>query len=111
VVIETRQSGAVTVIKPTGPIAQADAKQLKKELLKAQQEHLGRIVLDVSAVPFLDSTGLEALVDVAGEMSRSGQWLKLCSVNQTVRQILELTGLASQFEHFEDANSAVRSFL
>jgi len=111
VVIQTQQSGAVTVVKPSGPVAQADAQDLRNELLKAQKEHLGRIVLDVSDVPFLDSGGLEALVEVAEEMSRSGQWLKLCAVNQTVRQILELTGLACQFEHFEDANSAVRSFL
>jgi anti-anti-sigma factor len=59
----------------------------------------------------VDSRGLEALVDVTNEMSRSGQWLKLCAVNRTVRQVLELTGLSSQFEHFEDPNSAVRSFL
>ena len=110
-IIQTQQSGAVTVIKPAGPVVQGDAEQLGNELLEAQKEHLGRIVLDVSGVPFLDSSGLEALVDVATEMSHSGQWLKLCSVNQTVRQILELTGLSLQFEYFEDANSAARSFL
>ena len=110
-VIETKQTGAVTVLRPEGPVVLADAEKLKTELLNAQKEHLGRIVLDASGVPFLDSAGLEALADVAAQMSHSGQWLKLCAVNQTVRQVLELTGLASHFEHFEDANSAVRSFL
>ena len=32
-------------------------------------------------------------------------------VEDTVREVLELTDLASHFEHFHDANTAVRSFL
>ena len=44
-------------------------------------------------------------------MLRGGRALKLCAVNKTIRQVLELTALVSQFEHFEDVNSAVRSFL
>jgi anti-anti-sigma regulatory factor len=44
-------------------------------------------------------------------MSRSGQALRLCNPNKTVREVLELTDLSSLFDHFEDTNTAVRSFL
>jgi anti-anti-sigma regulatory factor len=44
-------------------------------------------------------------------MSGAGQSLKLCSVNKTIREVLELTDLAAQFDQFDDATSAVRSFL
>ena len=70
-----------------------------------------RVVVDLSAVPYLDSKGLEALVEVTEEMGRSGQALRMCGANKTVREVLELTDLASHFEHFQDANTAVRSFL
>ncbi len=109
--IHEQQHGAVTVVRPDGPIVEQDADQLKQRLLEALKRTLGRIVLDISAVSFVDSKGLEALVDVTQEMSRSGQWLKLCAAKRTLREVLELTGVSSQFEHFEDANSAVRSFL
>jgi len=109
--IREHQKGAVTVLKPDGPLTEADAEALRSRLMEALREKLGRIVLDASAVPYVDSKGLEMLVDVTQEMSRGGQALKLCSVNETVRQVLELTGVSSQFEHFEDTNSAVRSFL
>jgi anti-sigma B factor antagonist len=72
---------------------------------------LGRFVVDMSAVPYVDSKGLEALVEITEEMSRSGQALRLCAPNKTMREVLELTDLASQFDHFEDTNTAVRSFL
>lgn len=109
--IQEQKHGAVTVIKPSGPIANADVELFKQRLLTVIQEALGRVVVDASAVPFIDSKGLEALVDVTDKVAQSGQLLKLCSVNKTLREVLSLTGLSSQFEHFEDTNSAVRSFL
>jgi anti-anti-sigma factor len=109
--ISEQRSGAVTVLKPEGPILEADAVALKQKLMTTLGGSLGRFVVDMSAVPYLDSKGLEALVEVTEEMSRSGQALRLCAPNKTVREVLELTDLASMFDHFEDTNTAVRSFL
>ena len=109
--ITEQRSGAVTVLKPEGPILEADAVALKQKLMNTLGGSLGRFVVDMSAVPYLDSKGLEALVEVTEEMSRSGQALRLCAPNKTVREVLELTDLASMFDHFEDTNTAVRSFL
>ncbi len=109
--ISEQKSGAVTVLKPEGPILEADAVALKQKLMTTLGGSLGRFVVDMSAVPYLDSKGLEALVEVTEEMSRSGQALRLCSPNKTVREVLELTDLATMFDHFEDTNTAVRSFL
>jgi anti-anti-sigma factor len=109
--IAEQQHGAVRVVKPDGPLAGEAAGDLKARLLRVQRESLGRVVLDASAVPMVDSGGLEALVDVTDEMARSGGALKLCAVNETLRQVFQVTGLLSRFEYYEDANSAVRSFL
>ena len=109
--INEQRSGAVTVLKPEGPILEATAEELKQKLMGTLAGSLGRFVVDMSAVPYLDSKGLEALVEVTEEMARSGQALRLCSPNKTVREVLELTDLASMFDHFEDTNTAVRSFL
>ncbi len=109
--ITEQSQGAVTVLKPDGPLADPDVKAFAAALSNAMGANLGRCVVDLSAVPFVDSKGLEALLDATEEMARGGRALKLCAVNKTVRQVLEITALVSQFEHFEDVNSAVRSFL
>ena len=109
--IHEQQHGAVTVLKVDGPVVGVDADELKGRLLQAQSDALGRLVLDASGILLIDSKGLETLVDVADEMTKTGKALKLSAANETLRQVLELTGLAALFEHFEDANSAVRSFL
>ena len=109
--IEEQRQGAVTVLRPEGPIIGKDAEQFRKKLFQAMSESLGRFVLDASGVAYMDSTGLEALVDAGAEMAHAGNALKVCSANETVRHVLELTGTASRMEHYEDANAAVRSFL
>ena len=109
--IQEQRQGAVTVLKPEGALVEQSAGVFKQRVMQALGTNLGRFVVDLSAVPFVDSKGLEVLVEVTEEMGKSGQALRMCSANKTVREVLELTDLASMFEHFEDANTAVRSFL
>src|SRR3989442_13557778 len=106
--IGTQRQGAVTVVKPQGALLEADAEQVKAALLQTASANLGRVVLDMEAIPFVDSRGLEVLVEVSEELSEGGQVLKLCASNKTVREVLEITELAPMFEYFEDANSAAR---
>lgn len=72
---------------------------------------LGRVVIDLSAAPYVDSVGLEALLDLSDQLEACGQTLRLACVSATVREVLDITGLTHRFEYFDDTNTAVRSFL
>lgn len=109
--IQEQTQGAVTVLKPDGPLVDRPAEEFKLRLMEALNATMGRFVVDMSAVPYVDSRGLESLLDVTEQLGEGGQALKLCGVSKTVREVLELTELVSLFEHFEDVNAAVRSFL
>ena len=109
--IQTLRQGAIAIIRPQGPLMGADADQVKTVLLDTAGATLGRVVLDLEAIPFVDSRGLEVLVEVTEEMSEGGQSLRLCAANKTLREVLEITALAGLFEIFEDVGSAARSFL
>jgi anti-sigma B factor antagonist len=109
--IHEQRQGAVTVLRPVGPLCAQDADQLKQLVTEVMSRSLGRFVVDASEVPFVDSRGLEVLKETTDELAESGQALRLCGANETVREVLELTSLAEFFEHYTDVNSAVRSFL
>jgi anti-anti-sigma factor len=109
--IHEQRHGAVTMLRPEGPLVDQDVVPFRQQLNNVRRSSLGRVVVDMGTVPFMDSKGLETLVEVTHEMAESGQALRLCSVNETIREVLELTDLASMFEHYADVNSAVRSFL
>jgi anti-anti-sigma factor len=109
-ILEQRH-GAVTVVKPQGPLVLADAEQFARQVGEVMVRSLGRLVIDASAIPYVDSGGLEALVKASDELSAGGRSLRLCGAGETIREVLELTGLSDRFEHYEDVNTAVRSFL
>lgn len=109
--IGQEKHGAVTAVRPIGPVTGDGADELKRVLFDVRTRSLGRLVLDLSGVPFVDGRALEVMLDVTEELAKSGQALRLCGENEVLREVLELTDLASSFEHFEDVNSAVRSFL
>lgn len=108
--IDERQHGAVTVLRPRGPIVEADAEGLIGRAREALEASLGRFVIDAADVAYVDSCGLEALLEVTEMLASSGQALKVCGATETLREILSLTGLSGEFEHYEDVQVAVRSF-
>jgi anti-sigma B factor antagonist len=57
-----------------------------------------RVVLDLTGVDFVDSSGLGALVNVYMHATRSQCLLELANPKQRVRDLFKLTKLASVFE-------------
>lgn len=109
--IQEQRHGAVTVLKPQGALIRSDAEQFRAKLDESRARSFGRIVVDASAIPYVDSAGLETLVDMTEVLAESGHALKLCGLNETIREVLDLTELATLFEYYEDITSAVRSYL
>lgn len=109
--IEQQRQGAVTVVKPVGPLVGEDADQFRGAISEVMQASLGRFVVDASAVPFADSRGLEVLLEITDELASSGRALHLCGASDTLREVLDLVEMAAQFEYDSDVNTAVRSFL
>lgn len=109
--IDEQVRGAVTFLRPDGAIAQNDSAVFRTKVVEAARRSMGRCVVDATAVPFMDSKALEALLDATEELSSAGRVLKLCGLSETVRECLELTGLAGRFDIYADGVSAARSFL
>lgn len=109
-ILEQRQ-GAVTVVKPQGPLCGQDAEQFLQRVKDVMGKSLGRFVVDCGAIAYVDSRGLEVLKQTTEQLADGGQALRLCGCNETVREVLDLTDLSKLFEHYEDVGSAVRSFL
>lgn len=103
--------GAVTVVSPRGPLSGDAAVAFAQLLADKASESLGRLVVDLEAVPTLDSLGLETLVDAALALEDSGIVLRLAGVNPLLETVLEITGQADVFDRYADADEAARSFL
>lgn len=108
--IDVQQQAAVTVISPKGPLLGSDAAILRDSIREALKDNLGRVVLDVSKVPYTDSKGLEMIHELGSELVEKGRVFKLAGANETIREVLALTEVGALCEQFGDIGTAVRSY-
>lgn len=66
--------------------------------------------MDLGAVTYVDSSGLAALVAAMKQARSAGGDLKLCSVQDDVRSILEMTGLAGHIAVLREQDEAIAAF-
>jgi anti-anti-sigma factor len=109
--IQEQRQGAVMILKPMGALIDPESRLFKEQALETLTRSMGRIMIDASAVPFVDSSGVEALVDLTDQLAQSGRALKLCAANDTLKEVISLVGWSHAFEYFGDVNAGVRSFL
>src|SRR3954447_22654765 len=70
-----------------------------------------RVVVDMSAVTSLDSSGIGVLVRSLTQLKQQGGTLKLVGLPKVVQQTLKITGVLRLFEVFPAVDEAVSSFV
>jgi len=88
--------GAVVVVA-RGEIDVASAPELHAALNEAMGAQAGTVIVDLSAVTFIDSTGLGVLVGAEKDMREAEQHLQLVVSQPQISRLLELTGLDTVF--------------
>ena len=83
---------------------------LKEQMLQLFDEGKCNLVIDLSQVRFIDSSGLGALVSGFKNASAREGSLKLCCLQPQVRSMFELTRLHRVFEILPTLEEAVNSF-
>src|SRR5690606_38106595 len=89
------------LVAAVGEIDLATAPALRTELLTALVRYSPRLVLDLSGVTFLDSTGLAVLVAVHRRARAEGGELSLAGPRPVVRKLLGITYLDRVFPIYE----------
>ena len=69
-----------------------------------------QVVLDMTGVRFVDSSGLGALLSCLRHVRGNQGDMKLCSMSKPVRALFELTRMHRVFNIIETRDEAVRSF-
>jgi anti-sigma B factor antagonist len=101
--VSSRSQGDVTVLALAGEIDLYTAPRLQAELTSAlAASKSAQIVVDMSAVDFCDSTGMNVLLAAHRLASEKGGDLTLAAPRPPVRKILEVTWLQSVFTIHDD---------
>ncbi|GAA0733449.1 STAS domain-containing protein [Dactylosporangium roseum] len=90
--IATETVDGCIVVTPTGALDVVTSPPLHTRLHRSLDEGATRLVLDLSAVEFIDSTALRVLVSVHKRLHETGGFAVVCP-HARIRRIFDLTAL------------------
>lgn len=106
--ISARHLDKTTIFDISGEIDLATSPELRKALLRELREaRIPRVVLNLTSVRYIDSSGVASLVEGLKASREVGARLILCGLNKTVREVLQLSKLVKIFEIYENEEQAV----
>lgn len=106
-VLQTRQEGGATVVTAAGEIDVFTAPDLDEALTAVLSRGATKIVMDLSGVTFLDSTGLGVLVKCLKQARGAGGWVRLVVQAEKIRKIFDITGLDAAMPLFDTVPGAL----
>jgi anti-sigma B factor antagonist len=107
-VAESGQPG-VQVLDVRGEIDVATSPELHEVLTTLLERGPELLIVNLTDVTFIDSTGLGVLVGAVRDMRVAGGDLRLVVTQPHIIRLLELTGLDEVFSVLSNTNDAVRS--
>ncbi len=109
--IELRSLGQVKLVKLRGRLNLGDAvDRLRDTLGDLMNSGDTRVVLDLSEVPWIDSSGIGLLVKILTSAKQRGGSVKLLNPSKFTVQTLKMICLLDLFEVFDDQERVVASF-
>lgn len=109
-VMTTRRLDGVTIIHLSGAILFGQESSSLFNLVKDLLNKSPQIVLDLTNVTRIDSSGLGTLVALHVSARKLGSGIKLANLGDHAQEVLQITRLEKVFEIFGDTQGAVASF-
>ncbi len=108
IAVERKDDVAVARI-PVAELDAANSGEFKHDIAPVL-ESADKVVIDLSEVRFVDSSGLGAMLSCLRQMTAKGGDLKLSGMSKQVRATFELVRMHRIFDILENSDTAVAAF-
>jgi anti-sigma B factor antagonist len=108
--ISSRRVETTTIFDITGDIDLANSPAIRKALLQEVREnHTPRVVMNLSKVRYIDSSGVASLVEGLKASRDAGSRFILFGLSPSAREVLQLSRLLKIFEVYDNEEQAMAS--
>jgi anti-sigma B factor antagonist len=104
---EERSDAGAHIVNVSGEIHVSTAPSFQERLNAVIEGGGTMLVLDLSGVEFIDSTGLSVLLNGLRLINQRHGRMALVCANPTVMRLFQITGLEATFDIFEDRAAAI----
>ncbi len=108
--VKIENKNGLTVCYVDGEIDINTSPAMKKSFDKILSARTPKIIINLTSVNYVDSSGLATLVEILKNMRAYGGKLKLTNLSSKVKNLFEITKLEKLFEIVADEAEAVSKF-
>ncbi len=108
--ITEREREGIAILAIKGRLTAGESNPMREKITELIAAGKTKIILDLTHVEYIDSTGLGGLVIGYTQLKKAGGALKLMRLNRRNVELLALTRLHTVFEVFAEEQDAVNSF-
>jgi len=108
--LETHVTDGITVVSCHGRIVLGEDSASLRDTLKQVLTSSREVVLNLSGVNYIDSSGLGTLIAVYSSARSAGADIKLAGLGQRLRDLLQITKLVTVFEVYDNEQQAIAAF-
>lgn len=98
----------IAVVRGSGKLNMVSAPELRAVVVEAISGGRNRVVVDLSGIEFMDSSGLGALVGCLKSARQAGGDLRIAAPSSQVSMVLRLSNLDRVLASFDTAEAAYR---
>ncbi|HEV7969069.1 MAG TPA: STAS domain-containing protein [Candidatus Acidoferrales bacterium] len=108
--ISARRVDKATILDVSGNIDMSNSPEVRKALLhEIRDQGVNRVVLNLTGVAYIDSSGVASLVEGLKASRESGSRLVLFGLSDAAREVLKISRLLKLFEVYDDEAKAIAS--
>jgi anti-sigma B factor antagonist len=105
--VSSEQSGDAMIVRAEGQLDLHTAPTLQAEIDSALETKPPRVVVDLSGVDFMDSTGLSVIVATVAAMREQGGEVRVVTGADKITKVFTLTGVDQQVGLFGSLEEAL----
>jgi anti-sigma B factor antagonist len=105
---EILEKPGVSIVVFTGEIDLESSPAAREVLLKCFG-HTGNVIVDLSEVSYIDSSGVASLVEALQAAKKNGSQFALAAVSEPTRRVLELARLDKVFTLYDSVELALEN--
>lgn len=108
--VSVKSKGGMTIVDIVGEVDLYSSPKLRSDLLNLTKSENEKILLDLSQVKYMDSSGVATLVEALQQAGKYGGKLKLANLRDAVKDVFELSRLDKVFDIYPTLEAAEKSF-
>jgi len=106
---EIKRLDNAVIVVAQGDVTLAESPEFHQELVDLCESAPGRLIIDLSNVAYMDSSGVGSLVDIYRKVRSRGGKMALVGLTEAVRSLFEITKLDSFFSIYSTQQEALES--